>query len=325
MRATWVTTTQLVLVASFLCSCAEATLDSRQAGNTNLCPSADSIVYSPFSPYFRFYPSNPQKCWSAIICLYERADEARKLQFGATALVMGFVPLFLKDIAWPERRALAVTRPPAAALEVLIRAMGLTPTVTGSAQVTRAMTATSSALGAWAIAQSRATVAVLADAAAAVLLVGYAAVALVEIYSKRCVLGCVYPVFVLTWLLLAFAPASLHTLLGRLRHRHNSRRGSSIAGLLVASPGTPGTQSQGLVGGGNKRQSGAEATAVQGADEAWFVQLTWAVYYIAGTLVFTSIAAVTVIELFAWVVIGFTVTGASKLLAFFLALYVEKE
>jgi hypothetical protein len=39
------------------------------------------------------------------------------------------------------------------------------------------------------------------------------------------------------------------------------------------------------------------ASAIQGANEAWPVQMTWSIYYIAGTLVFMSIMAVTVPEL----------------------------
>ena len=44
---------------------------------------------------------------------------------------------------------------------------------------------------------------------------------------------------------------------------------------------------------------------------------------IAGTLIFTSIMAVTVVELIVWVGLGFTVTGTSKILAFFLCLVLE--
>ena len=75
-------------------------------------------------------------------------------------------------------------------------------------------------------------------------------------------------------------------------------------------------------GTGSIREAGL--SAVQGADEWWLVQLSWAIYYIAGTLIFTSIMGLTVIELVAWVVIEFAVTGASKLLALFLCLSWEE-
>jgi len=44
----------------------------------------------------------------------------------------------------------------------------------------------------------------------------------------------------------------------------------------------------------------------------------------AGTLIFTSIMAVTVVELIVWVALGFAVTGTSKILAFFLCLVFEE-
>ena len=42
----------------------------------------------------------------------------------------------------------------------------------------------------------------------------------------------------------------------------------------------------------------------------------WAVYYAAGTLIFNSIMAVTVIELFVWVILSCVTVAAGKMLAF---------
>jgi hypothetical protein len=65
-------------------------------------------------------------------------------------------------------------------------------------------------------------------------------------------------------------------------------------------------------------------SAVQGAEEDWPVQMAWGVYYIAGTLIDTSIMAVTVVELCVWVLLTFAVTGCSKVLtAFWYLVYVE--
>jgi hypothetical protein len=50
----------------------------------------------------------------------------------------------------------------------------------------------------------------------------------------------------------------------------------------------------------------------------------WGVYYIVGTLFFTSIMAVTVPELVVWVTLGLTTAACSKILAFFLCLSFEK-
>lgn len=57
-------------------------------------------------------------------------------------------------------------------------------------------------------------------------------------------------------------------------------------------------------------------SAIQrGGKEKWWIQLIWAVYYAAGTLVFSSIMAVTVIELVVWVIISCYTVAASRLLA----------
>ena len=42
--------------------------------------------------------------------MFEAAGESRKQQFAAIALVMGLIPLTLKDVAWPERRIIYVTK-----------------------------------------------------------------------------------------------------------------------------------------------------------------------------------------------------------------------
>ena len=68
-----------------------------------------------------------------------------------------------------------------------------------------------------------------------------------------------------------------------------------------------------------------ETSAVQGGDEIWLVQLIWAVYYIAGTLVYTSVMAVTVVELAVWVALSAAFTASCKLLAFFLCLLIERR
>jgi hypothetical protein len=56
-----------------------------------------------------------------------------------------------------------------------------------------------------------------------------------------------------------------------------------------------------------------------GSEQYWAIQLIWSIYYAAGTLVYTSIMAVTVIELVVWVLVCCFAVGTSKLLAFRLA------
>lgn len=46
----------------------------------------------------------------------------------------------------------------------------------------------------------------------------------------------------------------------------------------------------------------------------WLIQLVWAMYYTAGTFIYASIMAVTVIELTVWVLVSVAVAAAYKLL-----------
>jgi hypothetical protein len=55
---------------------------------------------------------------------------------------------------------------------------------------------------------------------------------------------------------------------------------------------------------------------IQGGDQQWWVQFLWAVYYAAGTLVYSSIMAVTVVVLVVWVLASCVAAAASKMLAF---------
>ena len=55
------------------------------------------------------------------------------------------------------------------------------------------------------------------------------------------------------------------------------------------------------------------------------IQFMWAVYLIIGTLIYTSIMAVTVLELFAWVMLSAAVAVFSKCLGFLLCALVEKQ
>ncbi|KAF2177601.1 hypothetical protein K469DRAFT_755037 [Zopfia rhizophila CBS 207.26] len=167
---------------------------------------------------------------------------------------MGLIPLTLKDIAWPERRIIYLTKTLNPTIEVLVLALGLVPVETGDGEVTREKAREGNTL------------------------------------AKK------------TW-------------------RHHARH-------LREQAGATNTQSW---KNGHALQIQAHSdedlerkkkfiSAVQSADEDWPVQLAWGVYYIAGTLIFTSIMAVTVIELVVWVGLGFAVSGTSKLLAFFLCL-----
>lgn len=102
------------------------------------CPPGPDIVYSPFVPvsqssYLNWTGGTNNGCWWWAICVLSEADEPRKLQFASVALVMGLIPLTLKDLAWPERRIVAVSRDLPAVADTFVRALGIVPTVVGPA------------------------------------------------------------------------------------------------------------------------------------------------------------------------------------------------
>ncbi|KAJ6146167.1 hypothetical protein N7497_008149 [Penicillium chrysogenum] len=244
------------------------------------CPE-EEIVYSPFRPWYSFnYGPEPGDCWKAAICTLGQADPARNQQFAATALVMGLLPMVFRDIAWPERRVVLVSSPLPTLAEVVVRALGLEPVVKGGSIAGAAL-------------RSRYRAMALVFASLFALLAAYAGLALVEIYSKRTALGCVYPIIALTWCLVGVIPAAIHALFESFRRR-GVKKGSES---------------------GDTR-----ASAVQGADQLWPVQMSWGIYYIIGTLVYTSIMAVTPLELFVWVVIMAVVSGTGKMLALYICL-----
>ncbi len=175
-------------------------------GNTmnlsDVCHASD--IYSPFRKWPRDFllingPTENTACWWWADCVLNNSPEVRKQQFAATSLVMGLVPLILKDIAWPEQKIGLVSSPLNMILEVLVRALGLIPVVKNDA---RSVLPPTNSLQVW----SGITTRVLLTLA---VLVGYAALAVMELYSKRSSLGCPYPLFICTWFIIALIPASI--------------------------------------------------------------------------------------------------------------------
>lgn len=183
--------------------------------------------------------------------------------------------------------------------EVVVRALGLEPVVKGGVagwsdeDSERWVDWLRNSSIAGAALRSRYRAMALVFASLFALLAAYAGLALVEIYSKRTALGCVYPIIALTWCLVGVIPAAIHALFESFRRR-GVKKGSES---------------------GDTR-----ASAVQGADQLWPVQMSWGIYYIIGTLVYTSIMAVTPLELFVWVVIMAVVSGTGKMLALYICL-----
>ena len=175
-------------------------------GNTlnlsDVCHSSD--VYSPFTKWPRDFllingSTENTACWWWADCVLDNAAEVRKQQFAATSLVMGLVPLALKDIAWPEHRIGLVSSPLHVALEILVRALGLIPVVKNDA---RSILPPQTSSQVW----FGITTSILLILS---VLVGYAALAVMELYSKRSSLGCPYPLFICTWFVIALIPASV--------------------------------------------------------------------------------------------------------------------
>ncbi|KAF2255318.1 hypothetical protein BU26DRAFT_547286 [Trematosphaeria pertusa] len=298
-------------------------IDSGQCPNNTEA----TMVYSPFKPYFTWWHGDVQKCWVAADCLFEAAGESRKQQFAATALVMGLIPLTLKDIAWPERRLIHVTKSLNWAVEILVLALGLVPLETDNAAETKRKSRENNMIAKKAWGLGRGGVVLWIFVAFVGLVASYAGLVFMEIYSKRSALGCPFPVFVATWYVVALVPAAIHACFAMLRRRRHARRQLRRQQTGLATP----TVKQGFQVDvqASPREEDAERkkkiiSAVQGADEDWPVQMAWGIYYIAGTLIFTSIMAVTVVELICWVGLGFAVTGCSKILAFFLCLVFEE-
>jgi hypothetical protein len=208
----------------------------------------------------------------------------------------------------------------------------------------------------WTLKLTRKRLILLLALSAFSLLLSYGILAVTEVYSNRSSLGCPYPIFILTWNLLAIFPAALETVFRRPARRkpalevvsqpngaddieQNKQLSDEATDDPFISTGTSQSaseirhrhvaQTQQLDSAPAVRKRLAipleDTSSVQGRGKPWLVQLVWAVYYIAGTLVYSSIMAVTVAELTVWVLTSVAVTAASKFLAFFLCMAVQRE
>ncbi|KAH7070301.1 hypothetical protein FB567DRAFT_554802 [Paraphoma chrysanthemicola] len=312
------------------------------------------MVYSPFKPYWQFtqVDGSAPDCWIASDCLFEASGESRKQQFAATALIMGLFPLTIKDIAWPARRLVFVTKDRLWPVEIIVLSLGLVPLCTGNPKTTRRRSCQSSLIAttAWRVEKQKIRFCILFFSAT--LLLCFSSLFVMEIYSKRSSLGCPVPIFIGTWHIIALIPGVIHSLFSQSQRRSYERKRVQLADTQrslstqdnnSAHHSSPITSIQSFtpparclpidINDENDEDEHTEptgrerekriASAVQGANEAWPVQMAWGVYYIAGTLVFTSIMAVTVPELVIWVVLGLATAACSKILAFFLCLLFE--
>ncbi|KAH6619908.1 hypothetical protein C7974DRAFT_415162 [Boeremia exigua] len=297
------------------------------------------MVHTPFTPYWKFESFNTgrEQCWAAADCLFEAAGETRKQQFAANALIMGLIPLTLKEIAWPERHVVYITNPLPKLVEVLVLALGLVPRrVDKHGATARQQNQEVNALARYASRKSRWHIVAIICVLAVTLVGCYAGLVINEIYSKRSALGCVAPFFIATWYVVALLPAVIHAFFASRRKARYERLAQGPGGSderdgmedILLQPSRMAAQKGPTDPDSNtswKEERRVKIlSAIQGAEETWPVQLAWGVYFVAGTLVFTSIMAVTVVELVVWVLLCFAVTGTSKVLAFFLCLGFER-
>ncbi|KAF2034606.1 hypothetical protein EK21DRAFT_85194 [Setomelanomma holmii] len=288
--------------------------------------------------YFKFdkFKGDVQKCWVAADCLFEAAGESRKQQS-------------LKDIAWPERRLIYVTNKLNWIVEILVLALGLVPTYTSNRKETVRKNQEGNMLATAVWSMRRASIIMCLVVCAIGVVASYAGLVFMEIYSKRSAIGCPVRIWVATWYVVALVPAAIHSGFASLRRMWYSRREikrqasqrSQHANDVEHTdhllndaeyadlPPSERPQKHQMTLDVKEKEAEAErkekvSSAVQGVDEDWPVQMAWAVYYIAGSLIFTSIMAVTVVELVVWVGLGFAGTGSSKILAFFFCLVFEQ-
>jgi hypothetical protein len=75
---------------------------------------------------------------------------------------------------------------------------------------------------------------------------------------------------------------------------------------------------------GIDKDSNVEIIPIYGRGMVWIVPLGWTIY-VAGTLYYSSIMAVTVVELVIWGVLSATAAFISKVLALFICTLCEKS
>lgn len=148
------------------------------------------------------------------------------------------------------------------------------------------------------------------------LLVAYGALVVIELYSKRSSLGCPAPAFIALWFIAAIVPSVIEV--GATRYQDRNKKDDSL-------PSSIEQQSEGFEESDNTAKVTlsvvAPADSVPGGDQVWIVQVFWAFYYSAGTLIFSSIMLVTVVELVVWVLAASVATAASKMLGYKLCGY----
>ncbi|KFY32120.1 hypothetical protein V493_00516 [Pseudogymnoascus sp. VKM F-4281 (FW-2241)] len=274
----------------------------------------DSAYGKSYTPWFRGWKnvtSGPggsdeayvknMACWWYADCIFSLAPETAKQQYAAISIVMALIPLILKDIAWPHRRIVMSLKKGHWVVEILIRALGLNPVITGD----RTEIKEGKKFSRWA---SRLLLVLLVG----FLLLAYGMLIVMEFYSKRSSLGCPVPAFVVLWFVVALAPAGVEVAFSRIRDR---MRRSSPKPKGDSEDSESGNK-EALNGGEQHSTTIVVSESIPGGEQHWIVQFCWGLYYSAGGLIFTSIMLVSVVELFTWMLLAAVATAASKLLGY---------
>ncbi|KAI9760571.1 MAG: hypothetical protein M1840_002386 [Geoglossum simile] len=210
---------------------------------------------------------------------------------------MGFIPLTLKDFPWKRENALFVSKELLWWLDILVRALGVVPK-----KAEEGIGGTKLAI----YANNPVKLVAVVTGCAAGLLISYAGLAITEIYSKRSALGCVYPVFILSWWIFALVPAAVESV-----HHRRAKKKAQSTNSNTLKQNAPGK---------HRDNGSSEEESIGSA----LVQFLWAIYSIAGALLYTAIMGVAVLELFAWVMLSVAVAAFSKCLGFLLCALAEK-
>lgn len=261
---------------------------------------------------------------------------------------MGLIPLTFKDIAWPIRRVILLPKPLNTFLEVIVRALGIEPKCPTEREIDRKLDRKINreidreinreidrevVVRAWWMKSELARfiwgqAGIACTVAAVGVVLSSGALLVTELYSKRSALGCIYPAFVLSWFAIGLVPAVVHTLCSKMRRQREKRMYKAVFGNGAVV---------------EEREVEAIISAPQVGEEWWIVQLIWVIFYIAGTLIvryicfsgvlldmltlkqYTSIMAVTVIELLAWVLASAAMNASCKILAFSICLRADEN
>ncbi|KAF2847936.1 hypothetical protein T440DRAFT_481255 [Plenodomus tracheiphilus IPT5] len=239
----------------------------------------------------------------------------------------------IKDIAWPKRRLVYITKDLPWWTELWVLSLGLAPLVTGDSETTQSRSRQTGrfAIRAWKAKKPSIRYYIAICSVAVVLCL--ASLLVMEIYSKGSALGCPAPIFVVVWHVVALIPGSIHSSFANLRRRRFEKESpppaDQVRTLSRSNHPTNRTHNDAILEESPKDEN-VEPTreknitsAIHGANETWLVQIAWGICYITGTLCFSSIMAVTVPELVVWAVLLLTTAARSKILAFLLCLLYE--